>query len=315
MPYKLPDHPVWDDNDKIANQTISNLPTTILEAFIPGYSLISRFLWEFFGFDVSLIVSALAIGATLFTAGRFLYGHAREIFERYFTSSISIELADDMWDHIMYWLVEQRTTKASRSLVAKTGVETTWDPEDDDDFADDIEIDGLFNFSNWEARVPPRFEPYFGSHAFFHKGKYFRFRREKEQLLGSGGWGGQIFKDDEKLTLTVVGRSTQPIKDLILEARDRYLQKQKSHTIIRRPGPKEMRGRGRNMWTKVATRPSRPMETVVLDAEQKAVVLADINEYLHPASNTWYARRGIPYRYVLPYFPFTACHPPFTVFL
>jgi mitochondrial chaperone BCS1 len=38
------------------------------------------------------------------------------------------------------------------------------------------------------------------------------------------------------------------------------------------------------------------METVVLDKEQKAAVLADINEYLHSATNTWYAQRGIPYR-------------------
>ena len=93
-----------------------------------------------------------------------------------------------------------------------------------------------------------------------------------------------------------MGRSTQPIKDLIKEARDHYLDKEKSCTIVRRPCPKEHRGRGRTVWMKVATRPSRPMHTVVLDHSQKNRVLADINEYLHPSTPKWYANRGIPYR-------------------
>ncbi|KAI4218337.1 MAG: hypothetical protein L6R36_009007, partial [Xanthoria steineri] len=63
-----------------------------------------------------------------------------------------------------------------------------------------------------------------------------------------------------------------------------------------RPAPKEMRGRGRNVWNRVASRPSRPIETVVLDHEQKSRLLADINEYLHPKTAIWYANRGIPYR-------------------
>lgn len=38
------------------------------------------------------------------------------------------------------------------------------------------------------------------------------------------------------------------------------------------------------------------MKTVVLDHQQKMQVLADINEYLHPATPRWYANRGIPLR-------------------
>ena len=38
------------------------------------------------------------------------------------------------------------------------------------------------------------------------------------------------------------------------------------------------------------------METVVLDESRKMEVLADINEYLNPATARWYANRGIPYR-------------------
>ncbi|KAL8866220.1 MAG: hypothetical protein Q9198_008985, partial [Flavoplaca austrocitrina] len=87
-----------------------------------------------------------------------------------------------------------------------------------------------------------------------------------------------------------------PIKDLIKEARDHYLDKEKTSTVVRRPAPKEMRGRGRNVWNRVASRPSRPIDTVVLEHEQKSRLLADINEYLHPKTAIWYANRGIPYR-------------------
>jgi len=221
--FQLPVLPQPDGNDT-SNKSITHLPTSLLEAFIPGYSLISRYLQEAFGFDVSVIVSVLSFAFALFTAGRFVYRHSFALFERYFMSSISVEAEDDIHDHIMAWLAEQRMSKVSRSLVAKTGIESAWDPEDDT-VGDSIEPDGLFNFSNWEAKVPPRFEPYFGSHVFWHHGRLFFFAREKEQILGSGGWGNTLFKENERITLTAIGRSTQPIKDLILEARDRYLAK------------------------------------------------------------------------------------------
>ena len=107
---------------------------------------------------------------------------------------------------------------------------------------------------------------------------------------------GMMIQDQERVTLTTIGRSTVPIKSLILTTRDLHLSLQTSKTVIRRPSPKEQRGRGRSAWNKVAVRPSRPMSTVVLDAVQKAAVLRDINDFLHPRTPRWYANRGIPYR-------------------
>lgn len=107
---------------------------------------------------------------------------------------------------------------------------------------------------------------------------------------------GMMIQDQERATLTTIGRSTAPIKELIIETRNRYLAHQTSKTVIRRPSPKEQRGRGRSAWNKVAVRPSRPMGTVVLDDQQKAMILKDINDFLHPKTPRWYASRGIPYR-------------------
>lgn len=90
---------------------------------------------------------------------------------------------------------------------------------------------------------------------------------------------------------------TEPIKRLLRHAKRLYYDDHHAKTMVRRPSPQNMRRYGgRHSWILVANRPVRPMKTVVLDAEQKVQVLADINEYLHPATPRWYANRGIPLR-------------------
>lgn len=276
--------------------SLTQLPANILEVFIPGYSVISTFLQQALGFDITLIVSIFFLLFGLYTAIRFIWKHFLDHFNEYFTSFICIDSNDDIYNHVMNWLQSQKLIRKSRSLAASTGYESIWDSEDTTNI--DIELEDptvLLNFSNWGARIPPKFEPYYGSHRFFHKGRYFRLTRSTKPVA-SQGWGGTVFQNDESITLTCIGRSTQPIKDLLIECRDQYLKQSKACTVVRRPAPKESRSRGRGVWTMVAKRPSRPMDTVVLDHAQKNRILTDINEYLHPSTPRWYANRGIPYR-------------------
>ncbi|KAL8769426.1 MAG: hypothetical protein Q9209_004654 [Squamulea sp. 1 TL-2023] len=278
-----------------ATVSVTQLPANILDAFVPGYPVISKYIREVFGFDISIVVSLSLLVFGLFTSTKFVWHHAFEFFEDYCMSYICIESDDDIFAHVMVWLAEQKISKKSRTLMATTGRESAWDsfPGGELDLTADS---GLLNFSNWDAKVPPTFEPYFGTHRFFHNGRYFEFLRSQKSVMGSSWAGGSVVREDEYIKLTCIGRSTQPIKDLIKEARDHYIDKEKTSTVVRRPAPKEMRGRGRNVWNRVASRPSRPIETVVLGHEQKSRLLADINEYLNPKTAIWYANRGIPYR-------------------
>lgn len=134
-----------------------------------------------------------------------------------------------------------------------------------------------------------RFEP-LGPGWFWHKGYLFVFYRQKHVVSnGSNGF------EEDKLTVTVPGRSTAPIKKLINEVRGHYIAKEENLTMVRRP----LSGGQRRFfypWAKVASRPSRSIETVALNPEEKSKVLDDINEYLHPDTQDWYADRGIPYR-------------------
>ena len=289
---------VTDIPENVTAASITQLPANLLEAFIPGYSVISRFVLDALGVDITLVVSICLLLFGLVTASSFVWRHAYAAFEKYFTSAISVESHDDIYDHIMAWLASHSITQNSRSLMAKTGHENAWDLTNSDMMEKDANQGGnaLLDFSNWDAKVPPTYEPFFGGHQFWHKGKFFKFSREHQQMMFSGYAGSTVFQNDENIRLTCIGRSTAPIKDLIKEARDCYLSKEKACTVVRRPAPKEMRGRGRGVWHKVATRPSRPMDTVVLDHDQKDRILNDINEYLHPATPHWYANRGIPYR-------------------
>ncbi|KAL9107473.1 MAG: hypothetical protein Q9227_007670 [Pyrenula ochraceoflavens] len=275
---------------------LTNLPSTILDAVLPGYSFVTKLILDAFGFDVSIIVSLCAFIFVANAGYAYIYKHIQVLFEKHFTASITIDYYDDIYDHVLAWVSELKALKSTRSLRAQSGIETAWDGFDVDEIKSPNEIaEGEFlNFNNWEAKVPPRFEPHTGHHWFWWRGHYIQFRRDKETVLGGVVRG--LISDQEKIVLTVLGRSTQPLKELIVEARDRYLSRESAKTVVRRPSPKEQRGRGRQAWTKVATRPSRPMATVVLDAEQKSAILHDVNEYLHPATPRWYSNRGIPYR-------------------
>lgn len=275
--------------------SLSRLPANLLEAIIPGYLIISGFLLNVLGFDITLVVSILAFIFGLYTAAKFIWKHAYAQFQEYCMSFICIDSDDDIYDHVMKWLQGQRVVQESRRLVAKTSQQSIWDLQGEDGEIKALDNQVLLNFSNWDAKVPPEFQPYFGNHRFFHKGRYFELRRSTKTVVHQG-WAGSIFQNDETIQLTCIGRSTQPIKDLLMECREQYLITRKANTVVRRPHTKEHRNRGRTVWTTVAKRPSRPLDTVVLDNAQKESLLADINEYLHPSSPRWYANRGIPYR-------------------
>ncbi|KZF20161.1 P-loop containing nucleoside triphosphate hydrolase protein [Xylona heveae TC161] len=309
--------------DAAANDTdsyVPRIPLNILEAFIPGYSAISEFLFHALGFDITILVSIGFLIFALITSAQYIWQRLYERFCQWFTSTISVESEDDIYDDVMRWVAEQNMTMRCRSLKVTSGSFTAWDTDDDSDSDSDDESDDgnskdttaskikpsenyrpthiegygdvkLLNFRAAYAKTPPRFEPYSGKHMFFHKGSLFIFSRRKQTRES-------YYRPTEYeiASLTRVGRSTEPLKELLEEIREHNSTREKALTVIRRPASKESRKNNGATWTRVAARPSRALNTVVLDSVQKARVLLDINEYLHPATARWYANRGIPYR-------------------
>ena len=280
-------------SDKPSTSGIPQLPANVLEAFIPGYSILSKIFLDTLGFDISIIVTVCFLIFGLATALKYAWEWAYSQFMGSFTSTITINSDDDIFYHIMDWLVVEKVTRDSRKLTAKTNRETAWDMLNGDADLFGLDNDILLDFRNWEAKIPPKYQLSVGRHFFFHKGRVFQFDRcEKRVQSDSGG----LTTDKEYMCLTCIGRSAQPIKDLIKVTMDYSLTKESSSTVVRRPHPKSDRRSYWNPWMRVAVRPSRPMHTVVLDHAEKTRLLADINEYLHPLTSKWYSNRGIPYR-------------------
>lgn len=251
------------------------------------------------GLDPTMFLTLLGFIWAFNRIWRQLFTTVYRLVSDYFVSSIHIASSDEIYMHLMKWLASRPRLVNSRSLTAETLSKTAWEEEDEADvLATRISADGegvYLNFSNQEAKMPPRFVPALGTHTFRFGNNYFRLHRQQESFLEDSS-SGQTFKDRENLVLSCLGRSPEPIKKMLQQAKKEFYNDHYAKTIVKRPSPQGSRRFGRSAWTQVAQRPVRPMKTVVLDARQKLQILADINEYLHPATPRWYANRGIPLR-------------------
>ena len=275
---------------------LTDLPPNILEAFIPGYGLISRYMASEFGIDISIFVSVGLLAFAAVKGGQWLFEEIEYLFRKVFMSSVYIDDYDDLFDMVMAWLAENEGPISRRSVRAKTQKNSRSDEFPNGDPDDALDEDGMFDYNKWSARTPPRFEPYYGKHMIWYNGRIFIFRR------AHAGANGQRFQikfnnngDDDIIQVDCIGRSTAPIKDLLRTIKIWSLNKLRNTTTIRHPTPKD-RARYGGAWSKTASRPSRPMDTVILDVHEKEAIIQDMNEYLHPTSPKWYATRGIPYR-------------------
>lgn len=158
--------------------------------------------------------------------------------------------------------------------------------------------EACLNFSTHKHQKPPRFLPAVNvPYTFTFAGTYFWLNRTRSNIAHQSEWRGLSMRREENLVITCVGFSAGPIKNFIQFTKEWNHNRQAATTVVRRPARPEMRiYGGRHVWTEVADRPIRPMDTVVLDEKQKLMVLQDMNEYLHRDTAQWYGERGIPLR-------------------
>lgn len=270
---------------------LTDLSPNILEAFIPGYSIISSIIQHKFGFDIGVVVTTGLLCFAFVSGIKYFWKNFYSSFRDAFMSYIVIDGRDDLFRHVLAWASEQQMTKRSRMLNAVTYHSTEQDDEAAGISDDYLGSDGLFHFGKWAAKKPPRYEPAVGTHWFWFEKHFFVFvRSTKEQR--NNPWQ-QI--EEHRLVIRCIGRSTGPLKNWIEAVKVWASEKETSLTTIKRPTGKDQR-RAPGHWSVVNSRPSRPLGTVVLDPGKKATLVADVNEYLHPATPKWYATRGIPYR-------------------
>ena len=174
-------------------------------------------------------------------------------------------------------------------LTARTRF--VWEDNEDEDISNfQTAPDEYLNIREWNFKRPLSFQLSPGTHRFRHDGKLFFLNQQSETRMSRFNYP----VERQMITLSCLGRSTISLKQLIDHCLVWYMRKKAHKTLVFRPTKPQPNERTR--WTKVANRHSRPIETVVLDDDQKKKVLDDISEYLHPSTMRWYHKRGIPFR-------------------
>ncbi|KAF4947037.1 hypothetical protein FSARC_14055 [Fusarium sarcochroum] len=265
------------------------------------FLFIYRFVGAQLGLDPSLLLTFLGCLWGLSKLLDQVYSMVDNFISSYFRCTIYVSENDQIYSTLMQFLSEQQDIASNRHLTAQTVFKSAWDEEEDSANAlattsveEDEDSPKYLNFASDAARCNPRYVPAMGTTGFWHERTYFRVNRKRESLTSTSGWGGT--KDVEELKITCFGRSVDPIKKLLSDAKTSYFLDTRHKTTIYRPRIKENRRDAWSMWQQVARRPIRPMRTVILEHEEKHEVLRDINEYLHPGTPKWYASRGIPLR-------------------
>jgi chaperone BCS1 len=270
----------------------SDLSHNPFQSLRSGYNLAIYTVKDIFGLDPVIVVNISIILAAISTVGRYVTSYLYHYLKMICISSVRIHEDDQLYRYIMKWMTDKHLSKkAFRSVKANTVQKTTIDDEEEAFKEMDSEkkdANTLISYRTMMGRNPIRFAPYEVSHMFIHNRNIFLFKhglRSVPQLQMSRSIP---FKLAGELTIECLGRSLDPVKALMEEAQTYYLEKTMSTTtVFRANGPH---------WSRITSRPSRDIDTVILEKTKKQTLLQDINEYLHPRTRRWYANHGIPYR-------------------
>ncbi|KKY36754.1 putative mitochondrial chaperone bcs1 [Diaporthe ampelina] len=125
----------------------------------------------------------------------------------------------------------------------------------------------------------------------WYKGRVCIFRRDKGRDQQAGY---MLVSEREEISVSCFGRDPWLLKELLMEARTQFTQRDEHKTLIYRGTIPA--GTTTPAWQRCLARASRPFSTVILNDKVKQDLINDVQDYLNPATRRWYSNRGIPYR-------------------
>ncbi|KAL4904284.1 hypothetical protein BDW74DRAFT_29041 [Aspergillus multicolor] len=141
---------------------------------------------------------------------------------------------------------------------------------------------------------PIKLRPFNGSRVFLFKGRWILFSHSSPTpVTGLRIQNAGEAELSDHVKLQTLSLSLDTLRAFLDEARAYSQKLSKSNISVHRPISNV---RDMVRWTCITTRPSRSIDSVILDAKKKNTLMADLEEYLHPATRQWYADHGIPYR-------------------
>ncbi|KAF9876008.1 hypothetical protein CkaCkLH20_06454 [Colletotrichum karsti] len=263
----------------------------LLDFFFPGFSVFSTAFQKYLGIDLNVYIPLVILcgGATF--AWRYFSDYLWEKIDTYLMSTVEVRTDDEIYNILMSWVAAQRFAKNSRRFVVNTNLNSrSWflwrwdeDDEEDNDSADMSSEPG-------PKKKPLAYTPSFGSHTFWYRGHLLLFKRSQNQQQASL----MMVSEREEISVSCFGRNPWILKELLQEARAEYLKKDSQKTMIYRGSTRA--GTTEPSWQRCMARTSRPFSTVILNEKTKKELVADVADYLSPATRRWYSNRGIPWR-------------------
>ncbi|KAI1370023.1 BCS1 N terminal-domain-containing protein [Xylaria arbuscula] len=263
----------------------------ILDWFFPGFSMFAGVVHKYLHLDLNLYIPILLAIGMLIVCWNYASSYLWDQVETYFMSVVDIRTDDEIYNILMAWVATQRFSQGARRFVVNTSLSSrSWflwrwdDDEDEDDFENGEGSSGS------KKKKALSYTPSFGSHYFWYRGRLLLFRRSANREQNSF----MLVSEREEISISCFGRDPWILKELLLEAREKYLEKDEHKTQIYRGTTKAMSSEP--SWQRCMSRASRPFSTVILNEQTKKDLIEDVTDYLNPTTQRWYANRGIPYR-------------------
>lgn len=264
----------------------------LLDMFFPGFSVVSSAIERYFKIDLNIYIPLVLLLGGITFAWRYFTEAFWSQLESYFMSTVDIRTDDEIYNMLMAWVAQQRFSQRARRFVVNTNLNSRawslWRWDDEDDVGTDEGVD--------DASRPAKkmkvlaYTPTFGIHYFWYRGRICIFRRDRNH----DQQGFMMVSEREEISISCFGRNPGVLKELLLEARAQFIQRDEHKTLIYRGTVPA--GTTTPTWQRCLARASRPFSTIILNEKVKQDLIDDVRDYLDPATRRWYSNRGIPYR-------------------
>ncbi|EMD39392.1 hypothetical protein CERSUDRAFT_82115 [Gelatoporia subvermispora B] len=177
---------------------------------------------------------------------------------------------DDSFNWVMFWLSKHPSWKNARTIEVSTrtfGLNSPAVPvlgeEDDEATARRMSLlpSKSTTYSSWYRR------------------RYMWISRSEERQ--------HTYWTKDTLTISFLTRDHDVLNKFLLECRRTYMEAEEGLISIYTASTS-------NDWKHMASRPKRPMNSIILDPGVKDLLLDDARDFLN--SKSWYSERGIPFR-------------------
>ncbi|CAK7232874.1 hypothetical protein SBRCBS47491_008417, partial [Sporothrix bragantina] len=307
-------------SDPFASQ--SSAPSAaLLDFFFPGLSVFTGALQRYLHIDLNYYFPLVMFLGGVTFAWNYFSSYLYTQLENHFMSTVEIRYDDEVYNMLMTWVACQPFAQNARRFIVNTMVGSrswsVWELQyeerrrnaydSDDEGGDSSDDDGVNGEGEEEGAVDTSpeglqkkkkqrkaltYTPTFGTYYFWFRGSLLVFRRQQTRDNAA------LSSDQrESVSVSCFGRNPAVLKELLLETRRMYMRRDVHKTVIYRGSSSGGKYRvGEPTWMRCMARNPRPLSTVILNDKVKNDLVADVADYLDPATRRWYANRGIPYR-------------------